>query len=305
MFGKLFNNLKNGLTKTKNVLTDKINETLKLAITIDEDLYEELEEILIMADIGMDTTVEIIDRLKDKIRKEKINDVELVRPALKEVILEIMTENDNDKEETFVSKKEVMLVIGVNGVGKTTSIGKLAAKNKAEGKKVLLAAADTFRAGAIDQLVVWSERANVDIVKHEEGSDPAAVVFDEKNASKSRNVDLLICDTAGRLHNKKNLMDELGKINRIIDRELSDAKKETLLVLDATTGQNAVMQAKQFSDVCPIDGIILTKLDGTAKGGIVISIKNTLKMPVRYIGVGEGIEDLQEFDAESFVEALF
>ena len=305
MFGKLFNNLKNGLTKTKNVLTDKINETLKLAITIDEDLYEELEEILIMADIGRDTTVEIIDRLKDKIRKEKINDVELVRPALKEVILEIMTENDNEKEETFVSKKEVMLVIGVNGVGKTTSIGKLAAKNKAEGKKVLLAAADTFRAGAIDQLVVWSERANVDIVKHEEGSDPAAVVFDAINASKSRNVDLLICDTAGRLHNKKNLMDELGKINRIIDRELSDAKKETLLVLDATTGQNAVMQAKQFSDVCPIDGIILTKLDGTAKGGIVISIKNTLKMPVRYIGVGEGVEDLQEFDAESFVEALF
>ena len=305
MFGKLFNNLKNGLTKTKNALTDKINETLKLAITIDEDLYEELEEILIMADIGMDTTMEIIDRLKDKIRKEKINDVELVRPALKEVILEIMTENDDATEEALPGEKEVMLVIGVNGVGKTTSIGKLAAKNKAEGKKVLLAAADTFRAGAIDQLVVWSERAKVDIVKHEEGSDPAAVVFDTINASKSRNVDLLICDTAGRLHNKKNLMDELGKINRIIDRELSDARKETLLVLDATTGQNAVMQAKQFSEVCPIDGIILTKLDGTAKGGIVISIKNTLKMPVRYIGVGEGIEDLQEFDAESFVEALF
>ena len=295
MFGKLFNNLKNGLTKTKNALTDKINETLKLAITIDEDLYEELEEILIMADIGMDTTMEIIDRLKDKIRKEKINDVELVRPALKEVILEIMTENDDATEEALHGEKEVMLVIGVNGVGKTTSIG----------KKVLLAAADTFRAGAIDQLVVWSERAKVDIVKHEEGSDPAAVVFDAINASKSRNVDLLICDTAGRLHNKKNLMDELGKINRIIDRELSDARKETLLVLDATTGQNAVMQAKQFSEVCPIDGIILTKLDGTAKGGIVISIKNTLKMPVRYIGVGEGIEDLQEFDAESFVEALF
>ena len=305
MFGKLFNNLKNGLTKTKNALTDKINETLKLAITIDEDLYEELEEILIMADIGMDTTMEIIDRLKDKIRKEKINDVELVRPALKEVILEIMTENDDATEEALPGEKEVMLVIGVNGVGKTTSIGKLAAKNKAEGKKVLLAAADTFRAGAIDQLVVWSERAKVDIVKHEEGSDPAAVVFDAINASKSRNGDLLICDTAGRLHNKKNLMDELGKINRIIDRELSDARKETLLVLDATTGQNAVMQAKQFSEVCPIDGIILTKLDGTAKGGIVISIKNTLKMPVRYIGVGEGIEDLQEFDAESFVEALF
>ena len=304
MFGKLFNNLKNGLTKTRNALTDKINEALNLAVTIDDDLYEELEEILIMADIGMDTTMEIIDRLKDKIRKEKINDVELVRPALKSVIADMMKDNNEESEES-VTGKEVILVIGVNGVGKTTSIGKLAAMNKEKGKKVLLAAADTFRAGAIDQLVVWSERAKVDIVKHEEGSDPAAVVFDAINASKSRGVDLLICDTAGRLHNKKNLMDELGKINRVIDRELAGANKQTLLVLDGTTGQNAVIQAKQFMDVCPIDGIILTKLDGTAKGGIVISIKNTLKMPVRYIGVGEGIEDLQEFDAESFVEALF
>ena len=304
MFGKLFNNLKSGLTKTRNALTDKINEALNLAVSIDDDLYEELEEILIMADIGMDTTMEIIDRLKDKIRKEKINDVELVRPALKSVIAEMMkagSENENDTN----AEKEVILVIGVNGVGKTTSIGKLAAMNKAEGKKVLLAAADTFRAGAIDQLVVWSERAKVDIVKHGEGSDPAAVVFDAINASKSRGVDLLICDTAGRLHNKKNLMDELGKINRIIDRELSDAHKETLLVLDGTTGQNAVIQAKQFMEVCPIDGIILTKLDGTAKGGVVISIKNTLNIPVKYIGVGEGIDDLQAFDPESFVEALF
>ena len=302
MFGKLFNNLKSGLTKTRNALTDKINEVLNLAVTIDEDLYEELEEILIMADIGMDTTMEIIDRLKDKIRKEKINDVELVRPALKSVITEMMV---NKNEEKKLYDKEVVLVIGVNGVGKTTSIGKLAAKNKNEGKRVLLAAADTFRAGAIDQLVVWSERAKVDIVKHEEGSDPAAVVFDAINASKSRNVDLLICDTAGRLHNKKNLMDELGKINRIIDREFNGVHKETLLVLDGTTGQNAIIQAKQFMEVCPIDGIILTKLDGTAKGGVVISIKNTLDIPVRYIGVGEGIDDLQEFDAESFVEALF
>ena len=304
MFGKLFNNLKNGLTKTRNALTDKINEALNLAVTIDDDLYEELEEILIMADIGMDTTMEIIEKLKDKIRKEKINDVELVRPALKSVIAEMMkagSENENDTN----AEKEVILVIGVNGVGKTTSIGKLAAMNKAEGKKVLLAAADTFRAGAIDQLVVWSERAKVDIVKHGEGSDPAAVVFDAINASKSRGVDLLICDTAGRLHNKKNLMDELGKINRIIDRELSNAHKETLLVLDGTTGQNAVIQAKQFMEVCPIDGIILTKLDGTAKGGVVISIKNTLNIPVKYIGVGEGIDDLQAFDPESFVEALF
>ena len=304
MFGKLFNNLKNGLTKTRNALTDKINEALNLAVTIDDDLYEELEEILIMADIGMDTTVEIIDRLKDKIRKEKINDVELVRPALKSVIADMMKDNNEESEES-VTGKEVILVIGVNGVGKTTSIGKLAAMNKAEGKKVLLAAADTFRAGAIDQLVVWSERAKVDIVKHEEGSDPAAVVFDAINASKSRGVDLLICDTAGRLHNKKNLMDELGKINRVIDRELSGAHKQTLLVLDGTTGQNAVIQAKQFMDVCPIDGIILTKLDGTAKGGVVISIKNTLNIPVKYIGVGEGIDDLQVFDPESFVEALF
>lgn len=304
MFGKLFNNLKNGLTKTRNGLTDKINEALNLAVTIDDDLYEELEEILIMADIGMDTTMEIIDRLKDKIRKEKINDVELVRPALKSVIADMMKDNNEESEES-VTGKEVILVIGVNGVGKTTSIGKLAAMNKAEGKKVLLAAADTFRAGAIDQLVVWSERAKVDIVKHEEGSDPAAVVFDAINASKSRGVDLLICDTAGRLHNKKNLMDELGKINRVIDRELSGAHKQTLLVLDGTTGQNAVIQAKQFMDVCPIDGIILTKLDGTAKGGVVISIKNTLNIPVKYIGVGEGIDDLQVFDPESFVEALF
>ena len=304
MFGKLFNNLKSGLTKTRNALTDKINEALNLAVTIDDDLYEELEEILIMADIGMDTTMEIIDRLKDKIRKEKINDVELVRPALKSVIADMM-KDDNEESEESVTGKEVILVIGVNGVGKTTSIGKLAAMNKAEGKKVLLAAADTFRAGAIDQLVVWSERAKVDIVKHEEGSDPAAVVFDAINASKSRGVDLLICDTAGRLHNKKNLMDELGKINRVIDRELSGAHKQTLLVLDGTTGQNAVIQAKQFMDVCPIDGIILTKLDGTAKGGVVISIKNTLNIPVKYIGVGEGIDDLQVFDPESFVEALF
>ena len=300
MFGKLFNNLKSGLTKTRNALTDKINEALNLAVSIDDDLYEELEEILIMADIGMDTTMEIIEKLKDKIRKEKINDVELVRPALKSVIAEMMKAGSDTNAE-----KEVILVIGVNGVGKTTSIGKLAAMNKAEGKKVLLAAADTFRAGAIDQLVVWSERAKVDIVKHGEGSDPAAVVFDAINASKSRGVDLLICDTAGRLHNKKNLMDELGKINRIIDRELSDAHKETLLVLDGTTGQNAVIQAKQFMEVCPIDGIILTKLDGTAKGGVVISIKNTLNIPVKYIGVGEGIDDLQAFDPESFVEALF
>ena len=301
LFGNLFNKLKEGLTKTRDGLTDKINEALNLAITIDEDLYEELEEILIISDIGMDTTVDIIERLRNKIRKEKINDPKEVKPALKEVIKDMLLEGSYEDEE---EGKKVMLVIGVNGVGKTTSIGKLAAKNKEEGKKVLLAAADTFRAAAIDQLEVWSGRAGVDIVKHQEGSDPAAVVFDAIEASKARNVDLLICDTAGRLHNKKNLMNELEKINRIIDRELQGYKKETLLVLDATTGQNAVIQAKQFMEACPIDGIILTKLDGTAKGGVVLSIKQSLNIPVRYIGVGEGIEDLQKFDAEGFAEAI-
>lgn len=304
MFGKLFDKLKTGLTKTRDGLTDKINEALNLAVSIDEDLYEELEEVLITSDIGMDTTVEIIERLRKKIRTEKINDPQMVKPALKEVIKEIMLEGTEEIEKKQEGK-EVLLVIGVNGVGKTTSIGKLAAKNKAEGKKVLLAAADTFRAAAIDQLEVWSKRANVDIVKQGEGSDPAAVIYDAVTAAKARNVDLLICDTAGRLHNKKNLMNELEKINRIVDREYGEARKETLLVLDGTTGQNAVIQAKQFMEACPIDGIILTKLDGTAKGGVVISIKQILDIPVRYIGVGEGIDDLQEFDAESFAEALF
>ena len=305
MFGKLFDKLKTGLTKTRDGLQDKINEALNLAVSIDDDLYEELEEILIISDIGMDTTVEIIDRLKKKIRKEKINDPQMVKPALKEVIKDMLLEGDEETEEGANNQKEVLLVIGVNGVGKTTSIGKLAAKNKNEGKKVLLAAADTFRAAAIDQLEVWSDRAGVDIVKQGEGSDPGAVVFDAVQAAKARGVDLLICDTAGRLHNKKNLMNELEKINRIIDREYSEAKKQTLLVLDGTTGQNAVIQAKQFMESCPIDGIILTKLDGTAKGGVVISIKQALNIPVKYIGVGEGVDDLQKFDAESFAEALF
>ncbi len=301
MFGKFFDKLKTGLSKTRDNLTDKINEALNIAIAIDDDLYEELEEILIMSDIGMETTIEIIDRLKEKIRKEKINDVAEVKPALKAVIAEMLTEGDYEDSD---DEKKVMLIIGVNGVGKTTSIGKLAAQNKKEGKKVLLAAADTFRAAAIDQLDIWSKRAGVDIVKHQEGSDPAAVVFDAASATKARNVDLLICDTAGRLHNKKNLMDELAKINRIIDRELGDIKKETLLVLDGTTGQNAVIQAKQFMESCPIDGIILTKLDGTAKGGVVISIKNTLNIPVKYIGIGEGVDDLQKFNAEEFAQAI-
>ncbi|MGL5634843.1 MAG: signal recognition particle-docking protein FtsY [Sarcina sp.] len=302
MFGKLFDKLKDGLSKTRDSLTDKINETLRLAVTIDDDLYEELEEALITSDVGMETTLKIIENLKIKIRKDKINDPEEIIPAMKAVIEEMLLEG-SEREEAK-SDKKVLLIIGVNGVGKTTSIGKLAAKYKSEGKKVLLAAADTFRAAAIDQLDVWSKRSGVDLVKHTEGSDPAAVVFDAVAAAKARNVDVLICDTAGRLHNKKNLMDELAKINRIIDRELGDIDKETLLVLDATTGQNAVIQAKQFMEACPIDGIILTKLDGTAKGGVVISIKATLNIPVRYIGVGEGIDDLQEFDPKDFANAL-
>lgn len=300
MFNKFFDKLKSGLSKTRDGLTDKINEALKLAITIDDDLYDELEEILITSDVGMDTTVEIIGRLKKIIREEKIKDKELVIPTIKRIVKEMMLEGT----ENIGEDKKVMLVIGVNGVGKTTSIGKLAAKKKAEGKKVILAAADTFRAAAIDQLEVWSGRAGVDIIKHSEGSDPAAVVFDAVEAFKARKADMLICDTAGRLHNKKNLMNELAKINKIIDREIGAENKETLLVLDGTTGQNAVIQAKQFMESCPIDGIILTKLDGTAKGGVVISIKQTLDIPVRYIGVGESIEDLQEFDAEQFAEAL-
>lgn len=303
MFGKFFDKIKDGLTKTRNTINDAVTQVLKLAVEIDEDLYEELEEILITSDIGVETSVEIIERLRKKVISERISDPENILPAMKEIIMEMM----GDYETSIVPEHtpEVRLIIGVNGVGKTTSIGKMAARIKGSNHKVLLAAADTFRAAAIDQLEIWSKRANVEIIKHQEGSDPAAVVYDAVQAAKARKTDVLLCDTAGRLHNKKNLMDELGKINRVIDREFAEAKKETLLVLDATTGQNAVIQAKQFMEVCPIDGIILTKLDGTAKGGIVISIKHTLNIPVRYIGVGEGIDDLQEFNSREFVEALF
>lgn len=303
MFGGFFNKLKEGLSKTKNNLTEKIADLLSGAMTIDDDLYEELEEVLITADIGVETTLEIIDRLKVKIRENKVKDPSMVKDYLKEVIVELLGEENGSirPEKT----PEIVLIIGVNGVGKTTSIGKISAKLKDDGYKVLMAAADTFRAAAIDQLEVWSSRAGVDIIRHQEGSDPAAVVFDAIQAAKARKVDVLVCDTAGRLHNKKNLMDELGKINRVIDREFSEAHRQTLLVLDATTGQNAVQQAKQFMEVCPIDGIILTKLDGTAKGGIVISIRHTLNIPVKLIGVGEGIEDLQEFNSRDFADALF
>ncbi|AJD29785.1 signal recognition particle-docking protein FtsY [Clostridium sporogenes] len=303
MFGKFFDKLKEGLTKTKDGFTDKISSVLNLAVTIDEDLYEELEEILVTADIGVDTSIKIIDRLRERVKEEKIKDPAEIKPCLKRVILEILGEEKGSITPDTTPK--VMLVIGVNGVGKTTSIGKVSAKLKDKGYKVIMAAADTFRAAAIDQLEVWSSRAKVDIIKHQEGSDPGAVVFDAVQAAKSRKADVLICDTAGRLHNKKNLMNELSKINKILEREYGDASKETLLVLDATTGQNAVIQAKEFMSACPIDGIILTKLDGTAKGGVVISIKDQLDIPVKLIGVGEGIDDLQEFNPEEFVEALF
>lgn len=303
MIQKFFDKLKNGLTKTKNNLTGRIMEVLSSYVSIDEDLYDELEEILITADIGVDTTLYIIEMLKQKIKENKIKDPNLINDCLKEVIIGILGSENAVLEPE--NTPEVLLVVGVNGVGKTTSIGKISSKLKDKGYKVLMAAADTFRAAAIDQLEIWSNRAGVDIVKHQEGSDPAAVIFDAVQASKSRNVDVLICDTAGRLHNKKNLMDELGKINRVIDREYPEASRETLLVLDATTGQNAVQQAKQFMEVCKISGIVLTKLDGTAKGGIVISIKHSLGISVKLIGVGEGIDDLQEFNANDFVEALF
>jgi fused signal recognition particle receptor len=301
MFGGLFEKLKAGLSKTRNNLTDKISEMLNLAITIDEDLYEELEEILVTADIGVDTAMTIIDKLKQKIRENKVKDPKEVKGYLKDVLIDMLNNHHSGGQ---IDTPAVILIVGVNGAGKTTSIGKLSSKFKAQGKKVLMAAGDTFRAAAIEQLEVWSNRAKVDIVKHQENSDPAAVVYDAIQAAKARKIDILICDTAGRLHNKKNLMDELGKINRVIDREYPEASRQTLLVLDATTGQNAVQQAIQFKEVCAVDGIILTKLDGTAKGGVVISIYQKLNIPVKYIGVGESIEDLQEFVPEDFVNAL-
>ena len=303
MIGSFFEKLKTGLTKTRDNFTERISSVLTGALYIDEDLYEEIEEILITADIGVETSLEIIERLKAKVREERIKDPSNLRQCLKEVIIDML---GSEKGSIAPEKTpQVILVIGVNGVGKTTSIGKISAQLKARGYKVLLAAADTFRAAAIDQLEIWSKRAGVDIVKHQEGSDPAAVVFDSIQAAKARKTDVLICDTAGRLHNKKNLMDELGKINRVVEREFPEAAKKTLLVLDSTTGQNAVEQARQFMEVCRIDGIVLTKLDGTAKGGIIISIKHQLGIPVSLIGVGEGIDDLQEFDPVAFAEALF
>ncbi len=296
-----FEKLKTGLAKTRDNITGKMNEVLGLAMTIDEDLFEELEEVLISSDVGYETSMELIERLRHKIRLQKVTDVDQVKGVLQEVIAEFM---EDDEKEFFVEKPTIILVIGVNGVGKTTSIGKLAYKYKNEGKKVILAAADTFRAAAIDQLEVWAKRADVNMVRHQEGSDPAAVVFDALEAFKARNADVLLVDTAGRLHNKKNLMNELEKIRRVIDREFSDAHIYSLLVLDGTSGQNAVVQAKEFQKVAKLDGIILTKLDGTAKGGVVLSIKETLKIPVVYIGIGEGIDDLEDFDPIAFSKVV-
>ena len=297
-----FAKIKAGLSKTRNNIISSVENVLSAFTKIDEDLYEELEEALIMADIGVETSLYIIEKLREKVKDEKIHDPAEVKGAIIRVITEILEKDDEPFELPHPS---VVLVIGVNGVGKTTTIGKLTHNYMEKGKTVLLAAADTFRAAAIDQLQVWADRNNAQLIKHQENSDPGAVVYDAVQAAKARNTDILICDTAGRLHNKKNLMEELRKISRIVNKEYPDAKVETLLVLDATTGQNALQQAKLFKEVADITGLVLTKLDGTAKGGIVLAIKHEMNIPVRYIGVGEQMDDLQEFNSKDFAKALF
>ena len=297
-----FEKLKRGLQKTKNAIIKPFSELFKKLRGVDEDLLEELEEILVCADVGAVTSDEILTKLRAEIKANKIKDSEDVKIALKNIMRDMVGEG---AEINFGKGITVILVIGVNGVGKTTSIGKISASLKRQHKKVVVAAADTFRAAAIDQLAVWTDRAGVELIKHSEGSDPAAVVFDAINAAKKRNADVLLIDTAGRLHNKKNLMNELAKIDRVISRELPDSNRETLLVLDSTTGQNAVNQAKEFKNAANITGIVLTKLDGTAKGGIVFSIKNELDIPVKFVGVGEQIDDMEKFNADEFIEALF
>ena len=298
-----FDKLKNVLTKTRESIAKQVNNVFSVFVKVDDELFENLEEALIMADIGVETSTYIIEKLRDNVKHKHITDGNLVKEELKSIISEILSTLDTTVDTS--TTPSVILVIGVNGVGKTTSIGKIASHYKSMGKKVLLAAADTFRAAAIDQLDIWAQRSGCDIIKHQENSDPAAVVFDACAAAKARGADILICDTAGRLHNKKNLMAELAKINRVIERELPDSARETLLVLDATTGQNAVSQAKLFSEAADITGIILTKLDGTAKGGIVISIAKEQNVPVKFVGVGEGIDDLQEFNSDDFAKAIF
>ena len=302
MFNIFKEKLKKGLEKTKTSFGDKLDSVLKVFKKIDDDLYDELEEALIMADAGVETSMYIIDELKKKVKENHLTEADEVRGAIKEIIADILSENDN--EVKLSGSLAVVMVIGVNGVGKTTSIGKMASLFKSEGKKVILGAGDTFRAAAVDQLQVWAERVGVDIIKHQEGADPGAVMFDSISAAKARGADVLIFDTAGRLHNKKNLMDELGKISRVVVREMPDALYLNYIVLDATTGQNALSQVDVFNEVVDIDGIILTKLDGTAKGGVVFAITNELEVPVVYVGVGEGIDDLEPFDPESFVDEI-
>lgn len=299
--GKIFG----GLSKTRKEMADKLGSVLSSYKKIDEELFEDLEEILVTSDVGVNTTMELIDRLRDRVKEEKVKDPQEVKGLLKDEMKIMMNESVSGNELNIDPSPSVMLVVGVNGVGKTTTIGKLANNFKKGNKKVLIAAADTFRAAAIEQLEEWSNKAGVDLISHKEGADPAAVVFDGVHAAKARETDILICDTAGRLHNKSNLMKELDKIFRIIEREYEEATLEVLLVLDATTGQNAMSQAKVFKDVANITGIALTKLDGTAKGGVVIALQSELKIPVKLIGVGEGIDDLQPFDSDEFVEAIF
>lgn len=302
----MFDRLKKGLTKTRDSFTTGLTNLFTRNVKIDDDLYDELEEILISADIGMSSTIEIVDKLREEIKKRSIKEADQIYPVLKDIMIEKLDENNLDNEIKFEDGKlTVILVIGVNGVGKTTTIGKLANNFKNEGKTVMLAAADTFRAAAIDQLKEWSDRAGVELISHKEGADPSAVIFDAIKSARSKNVDVLICDTAGRLHNKKNLMQELEKINRTIDTHAVNSNRENLLVLDATTGQNAVSQLREFKNVTEITGLILTKLDGTAKGGVIYPLQVEVEVPVKYIGVGEGIDHLQKFDSKSFVEAMF
>lgn len=297
-----FNKIKEGLKKTRDAVVGQIDSMLKSFTKIDDELFEELEELLVMGDVGVPTAEKICEELKKKVKKEGIKNPNEIHRLLEETVADMLR---GGEELDISTTPSIILVIGVNGVGKTTTIGKLANNLTKQGKKVILAAGDTFRAAAIEQLEIWADRSHCEIIKQNEGSDPAAVIFDAISAAKARHADIIICDTAGRLHNKKHLMDELAKINRIIDRELPDAAKEKLLVLDATTGQNAVNQAEQFSLATGITGIVLTKLDGTAKGGVVLAIKEGLGIPVKYIGVGEQIDDLQPFDAEDFAKALF
>ena len=297
-----FDKLKQGLGKTRDSLNDKINSVFSNFRKVDEELLEELEEILIMSDIGVETATEIISRLRNRIKLEKITDEQGVKNALKEEMQKILDKVPNGLE--LKTKPAVILVVGVNGVGKTTSIGKIANNLRKQGKKVVVAAADTFRAAAVEQLEIWAKRADVDIVKRNEGSDPASVVYDAIKITKEKNADVLICDTAGRLHTKKYLMDELLKIGKVIEKELPEAEKETLMVIDSTTGQNAIIQVKAFKEVVPITGLILTKLDGTAKGGVVIGIVNENSIPVKFVGVGEKIDDMEVFNSKDFVDAI-